>query len=267
MATETLKREIKAYDGTTIIFYPNSHRYKIEGEKTYLLSPSSVVGALDKSQALLTWNDNLIKEYAENLENRGYEGWEVKELIKKALVIRTEKLDDAKEVGDIVHDYAETTAYAKAFNMPLPEIPEGISEQAMMGIQAFIKFDTENQVKYHEAERFVFSKATIPYSGKFDAIIEVNGEKLLVDYKSAKRIYSSALYQTAGYDIAMIEEYKARGLELPYEKIAILHFDKNTGVPTLRILTPEERTQAQECFKALLIVKNTEKKLNTWGKE
>lgn len=269
MATETKKELITTYNGKKIIFYPTSHRYKYEDAKTYLVSPSSVTGILDKSQQLLIWNDNLIKAYAEALETREYQDWEVKKLFEEALQLRVTKLEEAKTVGDIVHDYAERTAWCKTMGEPLPEIPEEAHEndQAMQGIQAFLQFELDENVEYLDAERFIYSESHgVPYVGRFDTIIKVRGMRILTDYKTSKGVYTSQKYQLAGYDLALIEEYAARKEELPYDAIGVLHFDKNTGVPTLHILPEEERVLAQKAFKGLLVVKDIEKQLNVWSK-
>lgn len=283
MATKTVTETIKTFNDKTIIFYPNSHRYKYEGEKTYLVSPSSVTGVLDKSNQLLIWNDRLVTEFVagltkveEGAEPKSFLGWEVQKMIEDALGQRKIKVEEAQEIGDVVHNYAERTAWAKTVGDPLPELPDlpedtdenrAKHEQIMTGIQAFIRFEQENAIEYLDAERFVYSESHgVPYVGRFDAIIKVNGLRVLTDYKTSKGVYSSQKYQTAGYDLAMIEEYAYRGLDLPYDAIGILHFDKNTGIPMLHVLTEQERKRAQQAFLGLLIVKDVEKELNVWGK-
>ncbi len=282
MATETAKEVIKTFNDKTIIFYPNSHRYRYEDSKSYLVSPSSVTGVLDKSNQLLIWNDRLVTDYiksltecAEGAEPKSFLDWEVRKLVEDALGQRKIKVEEAQEIGDVVHGYAERTAWAKTVGDPLPELPDlpedtdenrAKHEQIMTGIQAFIRFEQENAIEYLDAERFVYSESHgVPYVGRFDAIIKVNGLRVLTDYKTSKGVYSSQKYQTAGYDLAMIEEYAYRGLDLPYDAIGILHFDKNTGIPQLHVLTPEERKMAQDAFKGLLVVKDIEKTMNKWG--
>jgi hypothetical protein len=273
----TEKELITTYNGRNIVFYPNSHRYKYEEAKTYLVSPSSVVGVLDKSNALLIWNDRLITAFIEKTakENPTWQDWEVVKMVEDALGQRKIKLEEAGEVGDVIHAYAERTAWAKTMGEPLPEIPElpedtdenrAKHEQIMSGIQSFLKFEQEENVEYLDAERFVYSEShVVPYVGRFDTIMGVRGMRVLVDYKTSKGVYSSQKYQLGGYDLALIEEHEYRKQPLPYDAVGILHFDKNTGVPTLHILTEEERKMSQDAFKALLIVKDIEKVMNVWS--
>lgn len=281
----TEKELITTYNDRKIVFYPNSHRYRYEDAKTYLVSPSSVVGVLDKSNALFIWNDRLITEYIEKTAktNPQWQDWEVVKMVEDALGQRKIKLEEAGAIGDMIHAYAERTAWCKTMGEPLPEVPEppvitedmteeeiatanATYEQVMRGIQSFIKFEQEENVVYLDAERFIYSeKNGVPFVGRFDAIIQARGMRILTDYKTSKGVYSSQKYQLGGYDLGLIEEYEHRKQPLPYDAVGILHFDKNTGVPTLHILTEEERKMSQDAFKALLIVKDIEKVMNVWG--
>lgn len=273
----TEKELITTYNGRNIVFYPNSHRYKYEEAKTYLVSPSSVVGVLDKSNALLIWNDRLITAYIEKVakENPQWQDWEVIKMVEDALGQRKIKLEEAGEIGDMIHAYAERTAWAKTMGEPLPEIPElpedtdenrAKHEQIMSGIQAFLKFEEEENLEYLDAERFIYSENNgVPFVGRFDAIIKARGMRILTDYKTSKGVYCSQKFQLGGYDLGLIEEYEYRKQPLPYDAVGILHFDKNTGVPTLHILTEEERQMSQNAFRSLLVVKDILKVMDVWG--
>lgn len=266
MATE--KQVITTYDGKTIHFLPNSHQYRlIDGsEKGYfnLTSPSAVVGVLDKSQALLIWNDNLIKDAVTKIEELMYSREDVIAKVEELLKVRTTKLDEAKDVGTFVHEYAELTAYNLFNGASYPEIPEDLPEQALSGINAFINFCEDNKMKFIDVERFIYSK--LGYAGKLDVICEINGVPTLADFKTSKGVYTSQKYQLAGYDEAISEECEYLGKDLPYKQLAVIHLDKNTGIPVLHILTDEERADCREAFRALLRVKLIEKKYNVWSK-
>jgi len=264
MATE--KQIITAYNGTQITFYPTSHRYKLENEKTYLLSPSSIVGIMDKSQALLTWNDNLIKGRVASIDEVEYNKNDVITLVDSLLNVRKEKLEVAGETGDIVHDYAEQTAYCKAYNQPLPEIDlDTLSEEQVRGITSFIKFNGENNPKYIEAERFVFSQNNgEKYIGKLDTMFEINGITYLGDFKTSKNVYFSHKVQLALYDLALIEEYNFKNQPLPYTNLAIVHLDKNTGEYTIHYISEEERKDLHGAAISALKLKALDKKYNKW---
>lgn len=268
MATKTEKISITTFNNQKIDFLPNSHQYRLldNSEKGYtnLLSPSSIVGIIDKSTALLIWNDNLIKTEVVKMDEGYYTREDVIAKVDDLLKLRTTKLDEAKDVGTFVHDYAEATAYNLYNGLAYPEIPEEAPEQALAGINAFIKFCEEHKMKFVDVERFIYSP--MGYSGKLDVICEIDGVPTLADFKTSKGIYLSQKAQLAGYDFALVEEHRHLGKELPYKQIAIIHLDKNTGVPTLHILSKEERLDMREAFISALKLKSIDKKYNVWSK-
>lgn len=324
---ETEKKVFDAYDGTKITFYPNSHRYQRAGEKTYLLSPSAIVGVIDKSNALQIWNERLIfnffltkgldpevaKKSAREIEVR-YEarksngekvtffdvGREVMaehlptienffsyanclDYLIQALGQRTIKLDEAKDVGSEIHDFAEAYAYLQVMGEVLPtresiESEIHYDEQVKQGKLAFLDLVKENEIEFVDVERFVygyvenFNGQKIWYSGKFDVKMKVMGRRVLGDWKSSKGVYTSQKYQLGGYDIAeqqAIEYFKRHGqdtTDLEYEAIVVIHIDKNTGISTIHELSQEEREDCHDAFKAATILKMVEKKLDKWQK-
>lgn len=73
--SKTNKETIKLYGGEEeIVFYPDSHRYKRPGQKTYLVSTTSVTGIISpfqKTKALQQWAVNIgcdhIHEYLDDI--------------------------------------------------------------------------------------------------------------------------------------------------------------------------------------------------------
>lgn len=254
MATET--QIIETYNGKKVTFYPNSHRYKDENGE--ILLPSSIVKT-DKSDILLAWNDNLIRDYAEQLEDRDYAGWEIKKVIGDALELRKTAVKEAQDTGTIVHNFAEASAYARVANTNLPEIPEDADDKTLSGIKAFLSFEALSNIEYLDAERFVYSEnCGVPYVGRFDAIASINGMRYLLDYKTSKSVYDEHYFQLAGYDIAAREDERIPS----YDAIAVLHFDKETGIPTLHVLNEDERHVAREVFIAMLKSKHWQKQFS-----
>lgn len=256
--------EFKAWDNTTIVFNPDAKyaRYKIKETKESLTSPSSVVGMLDKSQALLYWNENLIREFKDNKidNNYVYLGSVVHELFETALNLRKEKLEDAGKTGDLVHDYALAVANAKCKGELIPELPEMTSEQDQNGIRAFLKFEKDFNPTYIESEIFIFSP-TFKFAGRFDSILEIKGVKYLIDWKTSKSIYPSQKIQLCGYHIAKSEEMIHTGVKL-YDKLAMVHLDKYTGEYKFIELSDEEVIHGQDAFINLLRTKHNLKILN-----
>lgn len=273
MATE--KITIKTYDGQEIIFFPNSHQYKLNGVN--LSSPSAIVGKLDKSNQLISWVKKEAEAKADEvfLETETYSKFAIMELVRISLNAHLEKLNKAKDVGQEVHDFAENYAYLQVMGEKLPtkeeiELYED-NEQIRQGKVAFLDFIHTYKVEFINVEQFVFSKTTLktPFVGKFDALAVINGKRCLIDWKSSKGVYTSQKYQLAGYDLALSEEieyYRQIGKvekaeSMSYDAIAIIHIDKNTGISTLHELSEEDRKDCREAFIALAIINIIEKKI------
>lgn len=257
MATE--KKEFQTWNGKKIVFYPNSHRYKLGDQ--YLLSPSAIVGVIDKSRPLLIWNDNLIKEdvYSQTQEILTLD--EHRADVLRLIDLRNVKVKEAQNIGTAIHKYVEAVAYAKTAGAEMPPLPEGIDEKA---VEAFHSLEFANNIEFDDVEQFVYSeKYGVPYCGLLDARIKLNGKKTLCDWKTSKSIYFTHKVQLGGYDLALEDEYG--GFEnLPYEQVAVIHLDKNTGIATIHILTPEERTDARKAFLHALELKTLVKKYDTF---
>lgn len=278
MATE--KQTITAYDGTVITFYPNSHRYQKAGEKGYLMSPSAIVGIIDKSRQLMKWMENLTRDYVQTNVSEGeeYSKTAICQIVDQALDQRNVKLKEGQDVGSMIHDFAEHYAYCQVMNDSIPNKDELMYEENELvrnGKLAFIDFIEQNNVKFINVELFVYSKYAVPgleYIGRFDAIAEVNGVKYLIDWKSSKSVYSTQKYQLAGYDLALeeqIKDWKSKGFStdhLEYDRLAVIHIDKNTGIPQFHEISEEDRKLCRDAFKACAVVKSIEKVMDKWEK-
>lgn len=259
----------------TIVFYPDSHRYKIKGQRTYLLSPSSIVGMLDKSRPLMIWASRLTVEYArEYIEKNSLAeltSEQVLELVETAASQHKVKKEEAADVGTLIHDFAEQFAKYKLGGTARPEVPDvhtmfpGNSEevndimlsQVQAGIKAFLTWVKDNNVEYLHSEYFVYNPE-VGYAGRTDAIAMVNGELTILDYKTGKSIYSSHRYQAAGYYLAV--QYDG----IHPTRSAVLLFNKEDGSFVYESYEEDEINKDAEVFLALTTVKKREKVLSKW---
>lgn len=255
MATE--KKEFQTWNGKKIVFYPNSHRYKLGDQ--YLLSPSAIVGIVDKSTPLLIWNDNLIKQDVYSQTQEVYTLDEHRQDVLRLIDLRNVKIKEAQNIGTAIHKYVEDVAYATTAGVEMPPLPEGIDPKA---VEAFLSLQFKNDILFDDVEQFVYSEKH-GYCGLLDARIVLNSKKTLTDWKTSKSIYFTHKVQLAGYDLAMEEEYGGFD-KLPYEQLAIIHLDKNTGESTVHILSPEERDEARKAFLHALELKKLVKKYDTY---
>ena len=195
--TET--QEIKIYD-KTIIFYPNSHQYKlVVGDKKSdwktIDSVSRICGIVDKSEALLIWASRLCSEYLLSLPVNRRTDEEVKIAVNK----HREKKEEAANIGTLAHAWAED--YIKNSNISFPDDP-----QVIAAVNGFLEWTSQHEIQWIASERFVYSNK-YNYVGICDAIAVIDGKKFLVDFKTSNRIRKLEYWmQTSAYDYAYWEE-------------------------------------------------------------
>jgi len=218
----------KVYGDIEIDFYPNSHRYKLKGEKSYLTSVTAITGVLDKSRALMKWAVNLTADYLRDwvMENP-LEEMNLLAAITTAKQRYTVKRDEAANFGSMVHDFAESFAKHKQGKQDAPEIDSQAPLEVINGINAFLDWVNNNEIEFIEAERLVYSKKH-KYVGLVDLIGRINGKLYLIDYKTSSGIYNDMYYQTSGYREAYDEEMEYLGGE-KIQGTIIAQFDKGDG--------------------------------------
>jgi len=240
------------YDGKiNIKFFPNSHRYQLEGERTYLVGVTTATGQLDKSRPLLIWASRLTEGYLnEILKSKVIEP----EDIATACNQHNVKREEAATSGTLVHEWAE--AYIKNQD---PDIPE--DEEVRNGVLAFMKWVSENGVRFIASEKRVYSRAH-KYVGTMDCIFTMEKDFHKVvhagDFKTSSGIYMEAAMQLSAYQHAEAEEH---GTE--YGSKYVLKFDKKTGEFEAKEFTVEEHRDHFEGFLACLKLKELSK---VWDK-
>lgn len=180
----------------------NGHRLEFDEEKhKYILNNIIVPGvttilktAYPTSPALIAW---MIKEGIEEYKTGA-------------------KLKKAANIGTVVHEIIEKAEAGEKYE--IPEIEE--VKNCLKAYETFKKLR-------HPDERVIDAESIIAspkygYAGKFDVLISLDGKTILRDYKTTSGIYSSALFQTALYQIAL-KSWK--GIDVDYWQI--VRFGKN----------------------------------------
>lgn len=243
-----------------ITFYPDSHRYKLAGERSYLTSVTAITGIIDKSRVLIPWAVGLtgafLRKYLEEAAANNFTKEELYSVIDEALVQHTVKKEAAADTGSQVHDIAQKIGEELRDNLPLSDIGENLPDQVKNGVAAFINWVVDHNVKFIECERMVYSRK-YGFVGITDAIIEIDGKRYLIDYKTSKGVYNEQKYQLAGYTIAYEEE---TGEKLDGQMI--IHFNKETGEFTVHEISNEDNNLNKETFLHLVAVKSREKELS-----
>jgi len=195
---------------TGLVFYPGSHRYKLDGE--WVPGVTTIIGVLDKSGPLSKWAAATVAEFvADNpdavaaLQTMGRES-----MVNALKATPWQKRDDSAARGTTFHDLAERIARGESVEVP-PE-QEGMVEAAL----AFMEDWAIEPVLIEET----VASREHKYAGKLDLVADSNrGPRAIFDWKSGKRIYPSAAFQTNAY--AHAEFYGEGGDEHPVAALGI----------------------------------------------
>lgn len=249
------EREDTMICGGLIEFNPNNHRYRNKTTGKYYYSVSSVANMLDKGEGFNKWIAKCGEEYL--MEFIGFPI--THDLAKNASKAWEDKRNLAGHQGTTVHDYAEE--YSKSVIEGRLRKPFDSNDNAIIaGVNAFEMWRIENKVKFVSAEKICCSHA-FKYAGRYDGIIDIDGEDVLVDYKTSSGIKLSHLIQAGGYVYAINEEREAEGQPL-VRKAVIVHLNKDTGEYKEYVLEDKYLSLATTIFLSLVNIKTSLKMLN-----
>lgn len=122
--------------------------------------------------------------------------------------------DRARDVGSAIHDYLE----AETLGKPHEPCPEALWPY----VQEWGLWVGEYGVTFEAAEATVWGDG---YAGTLDAIVNIGGLRLLVDYKTGEKVYPDAALQLYAYSMATIMVLgDGREVERPaVDGTAVLH--------------------------------------------
>jgi len=171
-------------------------------------SVTTIIGALDKP-ALLYWAAEQTAEAAcavakslpSRIEEEGHEA--VVKWLRDARFRKPKNVRSATELGTAVHDAVERYAITG-------ERPE-VDDEVRPFLDRFTEWAQKAQPAYHAAELTVYSPQ-YGYAGTLDAIATIQGQRVLLDYKSSRKSvdaqgkptgpYSTVALQIASYRYA-----------------------------------------------------------------
>ncbi len=111
--------------------------------------------------------------------------------------------DKAAEAGTIAHEMIDAWIHDREWQPPGKE-PEDMLAKAQTGFEAFLAWATSTHLEVVETEVSLVSERH-RYGGTIDGIGRLNGETVLLDWKSSNRIYADYIVQVAAY-VKLLEE-------------------------------------------------------------
>ena len=168
-----------------LVFYPSSHRYKLDGE--WVPGVTTIIGVLDKSGPLSKWAAESVasfvaddREAIEALRTMGREP-----MVAALKAMPWQKRDEAAARGTTFHALAEQILLGHVVQVPPEQV--GLVESALAFMDAYKIDPTLVEVAVGSREH--------KYAGTADLI--ANGA--IWDWKSGKRIYPSVPFQLSAY--------------------------------------------------------------------
>lgn len=238
------KLSYNLYNGEIVLdFDPERHWYYVNGE--YVPSVTTVTRYLDKSGPLMWWAVNSTIKFLEATIKPGViDEIQLKKILEEARKKHQEKKEDAATVGGLIHKWIQEYIEWQLGRGEEPKEP--INDQMKLGMQAFLAWSKDHNVKFKETEKKVYSKK-YGYAGTIDFIGKVNGKSSVVDFKTGSGPWYEHVLQISAYKEAYEEETKEK-----LEERWILKIDKEAGTFHAHHATLDE--QDFNCFKALLEV-------------
>lgn len=268
--------DIEMYGGDVVLsFDPDDHVYYAASEDEdfgALISTTQVLDNLAKP-ALQYWAVNETVDYIEeNWEpGRAYDEVEIDNMLQKAKKARFSSSGKATKIGSMVHDWIESFVISKSEGQDVEILEPGkekegdvetafltlpFNDKAQAAIQQFLNWEEDKEIEWIGAEQRAFSLGK-RYAGTYDAEALIDGDLVLIDWKTSKRIYDEYPLQTASYVYAREEESYHVGDRIMYDRMMILRVPKNGGeFEALEIDDRQEIKKLVRVFFSLLTVHN-----------
>lgn len=197
--------------GQELIFNKGRHIYTWAGEK--VPGVTTILGRIAKP-FLIQWSADMAAEHFLAAVKSGRSDFDA--IHADARLAHANKRDASGDSGTNIHEYAE--CHFKG--LPLPELK---TDEAKRGAEAFHSWLNSEKIKILASERTLFSQQYY-FAGTCDFVAEIDGQQVIGDFKTGKRIYNETRLQTAAYQQALEEEF---GAQFTY-RLAV-RFDKETG--------------------------------------
>ncbi len=224
---------------TGFAFDSETHTYVLDGK--LLTGVTTILGVIAKP-ALIQWSADMACKFIEEKLVDGVASFpdEIKAWLIEARISHRKKKETAGSIGTEAHKHIE--AWIKTKNTGLMK-----SKQVADMVDQFIAWVKENNVKFLESEKQIYSK-THWYAGTVDFVCEIDGKIWIGDIKTSSGIYPEYFFQTSGYQLAIQE----MGLYPEIEGHIIVNIKKDGS--KFEVEKSYGYAQSVEAFKAALII-------------
>lgn len=187
-----------------LVFYPKSHRYKLDGE--WVQGVTTLIKGGLPSEALKFWASKAVAEYVADHREQVFNLYEMGRLpmVGALKEVPWQFRDTAAIKGTEVHDFAERIANGEEVDVP---------SHLTGHVESCIQFLDDYQIEPTLVEQTVGNREH-RYAGKLDLI----ANDAIWDYKTSRSgIYPEAAFQESAY--AFAEFYGESGDEHPMPKV------------------------------------------------
>lgn len=236
-------------ESTGYAFNKARHFHSFDGKP---LSGVTTILAVIAKPALIQWAANQAVEYikAHATVYGPVTAIVPVEAIEAASSAHRKKKETAGDWGTQVHAWVEAYIKASIDNTDAPQILEGLQGDSC---KHFIKWATDNKVKFLESEKNVWS-TEMWIGGITDIVCEIDGQKWIADVKTGSGIYPEHFFQMAAYGMCL----KEMGA---YDGVAghiVLNLTKDGKFNEKRSVSNEDNEKA---FLAALTLYRTQEKI------
>lgn len=209
----------------SLVFYPKSHRYKLDGD--WVPGVTTILGKGIAKPFLIDWAAREVAKFAAGhldvLNALDDEGARY-DLLKTA---HNRHRDKAGVRGTDVHGYAEDLIHGREVDVP---------DHLVGYVEGCARFLDQWQPTPILTERPCASRQHW-YAGTPDAAVTLpSGERLLIDWKTGKSVYGEAALQMAAYrnaDFYLAEDGTEQPMP-PVDGLAVIHLTP-TGADVYRV--------------------------------
>lgn len=234
--------------GNVLTFDEEEHTYKHDGDT--IPGVTSITGIIDKSQPIKWWALNEARDYINEKfedhidEDNPFDEVAIQELADEARTAHMKSSNKGINVGNLLHEYAEDYILhdLDLEDKDEPDFPN--NEAAQESAIEFLDWYENNEVEPVQTEQMIFHPEH-KYAGTYDLKAWVNGNLLIIDFKTSSGIYEEHLAQTTAYMFG--EEFRT---EEKLDGIGVARFPKDGAGFESEIVTERDEINAHfEGFK------------------